>query len=88
MKLTFDPAKNAANMAKHGVPLSVAALFEWDSAIMWPDTRRDYGESRMACLGYIGLRLYALVYVDRSGERRIVSVRKANRREIERYAQT
>ncbi len=88
LKLTFDPAKNIANAAKHGVPLSAAALFEWDAAIMWPDTRKDYGEPRMASLGYIGLRLYALVFVDRGNERRIVSLRKANRREIERYAQT
>lgn len=88
MKITFDQGKDEINIAKHGVSLSLAAEFEWDTAVIWPDTRKDYGESRMACLGYVGLRIYAMVFVDRADYRRIVSLRKANRREVERYAQT
>ena len=92
MNVTFDPAKDAANVAKHGVSLTEAAGFEWDSAVVWPDTRRDYGEARMVALGYIGLRIMALVFVDRPPEkpieRRIISLRKANSREVKRYAET
>ena len=92
MKFTFDPAKDAANMAKHGVSLTEAAGFEWGTAVVWPDTRRDYGEARMVALGYIGLRIMALVFVDRPPEqpteRRIISLRKANSREVKRYAET
>ena len=92
MNVTFDPAKDAANMAKHGVSLTEAAGFEWGSAVVWPDTRRDYGEARMMALGYIGLRIMALVFVDRPPEkpteRRIISLRKANSREVKRYAET
>jgi uncharacterized DUF497 family protein len=92
MNVTFDPAKDAANMAKHGVSLTEAAGFEWGSAVVWPDTRRDYGEARMVALGYIGLRIMALVFVDRPPEqpteRRIISLRKANSREVKRYAET
>ena len=88
MKITFDPLKDEANLAKHGISLGLASEFEWESAVTWPDTRKDYGESRTACLGYVGLRLYAMVFVDRAGDRRIVSLRKANRREVERYAET
>ena len=92
MKVTFDPAKDAANMAKHGVSLTEAAGFEWGTAVVWPDTRRDYGEARMVALGYIGLRIMALVFVDRPPEkpteRRIISLRKANSREVKRYAET
>ena len=84
MNVTFDPAKDAANVAKHGVSLTEAAGFEWGSAVVWPDTRRDYGEARMVALGYIGLRIMALVFVDRPPEkpteRRIISLRKANSR--------
>ena len=90
MNVTFDPAKDAANMAKHGVSLTEAAGFEWGTAVVWPDTRRDYGEARMVALGYIGLRIMALVFVDRPPdkptERRIISLRKANTREVNRYA--
>ena len=79
-------------MAKHGVSLTEAAGFEWGTAVVWPDTRRDYGEARMVALGYIGLRIMALVFVDRPPEqpteRRIISLRKANSREVKRYAET
>ena len=92
MNVTFDPAKDAANVAKHGVSLTEAAGLEWGSAVVWPDTRRDYGEARMVALGYIGLRIMALVFVDRPPEqpteRRIISLRKANTREVKRYAET
>ena len=92
MNVTFDPAKDAAYMAKHGVSLTEAAGFEWGTAVVWPDTRRDYGEARMVALGYIGLRIMALVFVDRPPEqpteRRIISLRKANSREVKRYAET
>ena len=92
MNVTFDQAKDAANLAKHGVSLTEAAGFEWGTAVVWPDTRRDYGEARMVALGYIGLRIIALVFVDRPPEqpteRRIISLRKANSREVKRYAET
>ena len=92
MNVTFDPAKDAANLAKHGGSLTEAAGFEWGTAVVWPDTRRDYGEARMVALGYIGLRIMALVFVDRPPEqpteRRIISLRKANSREVKRYAET
>ena len=92
MNVTFDPAKDAANLAKHGFSLLDAVGFEWETAVVWPDTRRDYGEARMVALGYIGLRIMALVFVDRPSEqpteRRIISLRKANSREVKRYAET
>lgn len=50
---SFDPAKDAVNQAKHGVSLAIADQLEWDTAITWPDVRLDYGEPRMAGIGYI-----------------------------------
>ena len=92
MNVTFDPAKDAANLAKHGFSLLDAVGFEWDTAVMWPDKRREYDEARMVALGYIGLRIMAVVFVDRPleqpTERRIISLRKANPREVKRYAKT
>ena len=92
MNVTFDPAKDAANLAKHGFSLLDAVGFEWETAVVWPDTRRDYGEARMVALGYIGLRIMSVVFVDRPPEqpteRRIISLRKANTREVKRYAET
>ena len=67
-------------MDKHGISLAMAEEFEWEEAVTWPDIRYDYREFRMIGLGYIGDRLYNMVFVDRGEERRIVSLRKALRR--------
>ncbi|AFU46495.1 hypothetical protein C380_13980 [Acidovorax sp. KKS102] len=77
--MTFDSAKDAANLAKHGFSLLDALGFEWETAVLWPDKRRDYCEPRMVALGYIGLRVMSVVFVDRPPEhpteRRIISLR-------------
>ena len=54
---------------------------------MWQDERFDYDEDRMVALGYIGPRLHCVVFVDRPDGRRIISLRKANTREVKRYAE-
>ena len=87
MEITFDPAKDVINLAKHGISLAAAAEIEWDTLYAVPDTRQAYGEERMVGIGYIGLRLFVVVYVDRDDVRRIISLRKANRREENRYAE-
>lgn len=88
VKLVFDPAKSDANRAKHGVELSAAEALEWDTAITWPDIRKDYGEARQCGIGYIGLILHYVAFVDRGQTRRIISLRRANRKEVNRYAET
>ena len=88
MHITFDANKDVSNVAKHGVSLALAKSFEWGDAIVWPDERKPYGERRQSGIGYIGLRLYAVAFVDRAEGRRIISLRKANKREEKVYAQT
>ncbi|VXC71190.1 BrnT family toxin [Massilia sp. 9I] len=87
MDIQFDTAKDQTNTEKHGVSLAAAAGIEWDDALVWSDERENYGEQRMCAIGYIGLRLFYVVYVDRENVRRIISLRKANNREIKRYAE-
>lgn len=88
MDIVFDSAKNTANIKKHGVSLASATSLEWEDALSWKDERQTYGEARMCALAYIAHRLYYVVYVDRDEVRRVISLRKANLREIKRYAQT
>ncbi len=85
MRIIFDEAKEALNNRKHGVSLSEAEKLEWDDALIWQDTRRDYGEARMIALCAIGERLYCVVYVDRNDARRVISLRKANNKERKFY---
>ncbi len=88
MKIDFDPEKDAANLEKHGVSLADARRLDWDEMIWWPDTRRNYGEDRCVGVAPIGNRLFVVVYVDRNPARRIISLRKANEREVRLYAQS
>ena len=87
-EIVFDPAKNIRNIAKHsGVSLAYAADFEWETALVWRDLRSEYQEHRMCGMGYIGNRLFHVVFVDRGVQRRIISLRKTNQREEKRYAE-
>ncbi|HMW21007.1 MAG TPA: BrnT family toxin [Nitrosomonas sp.] len=86
MKVICDATKDAINKEKHGVSLHDAMHIDWDAALIWQDTRHDYGEVRMIALAPIDERLYCVVYVDREDHRRIISLRKANYREVIHYA--
>jgi len=55
------------------------------AAISALDNRNDYGEARYQALGFVGDRLYCVVYVDRNEGRRIISLRKAKNREYKEY---
>ena len=88
MVADFDSAKNALNIAKHGIDFAMVGAFEWDTAVVEEDRRKDYGENRWNALGYIGLRLHCLVFTIRDGDVRPISLRRANRRENGRYAET
>lgn len=81
----WDEAKRRANLEKHGVDFTSAALFDWDSAVTVEDNRRDYGERRLHSTGLIGGRLHVLVWTPRAAGVRIISLRRANAREIRRW---
>ncbi|MDE2938763.1 MAG: BrnT family toxin [Chloroflexota bacterium] len=83
MEYEWDEGKRLSNQVKHGVDFSEVAGFEWDTAVIQSSPRG--GELRHAALGFIGERLHYLVFTIRGNNRRIVSLRKANQRELRRY---
>ncbi|RFO98937.1 BrnT family toxin [Rhodoferax lacus] len=88
MQMTFDPVKDASNLEKHGVSLALALELDWESALVWVDARFEYGELRMIALAPLTGILYCVVFVDREPVRRIISLRRANRREVKHYVQS
>ena len=88
MNIEFDPAKDAVNVAKHGVSMALAERICWPDVLCMPDSRRDYGELREIGFAVIDERLYVVVFVQRGDTMRIVSLRKANRREVKLYDET
>jgi uncharacterized protein len=87
MHIEFDPAKDVANQAKHGVSLSAAGELDWEAALVWIDDRFEYGEVRMIALAPKTEILYYVAFVDRGEARRIISLRRANRREVKHYVE-
>ena len=85
--IEFDPAKDAANRAKHGVSLTVAAELEWDRVAIRNDLRHPYGEARRIAFAPRDGRLYVLVFVLRGDSLRAISLRRANAREVRLYAE-
>lgn len=85
MKIESDPVKDVANQAKHGVSLSMAGDLNWKAALVWIDERLEYGESRMIALAPQTEILYYVAFVDRGEVRRVISLRRANRREVKHY---
>ena len=87
MRIEFDPAKDVSNQAKHGVSLSLAIELDWESALVWVDERFDYNETRMIALAPKTGILYYVAFVERGSVRRIISLRRSNRREVKYYVQ-
>ena len=78
MRYVFDPDKDRANRAKHGVSLALAEVLFLGPFVAMTDDRFDYGEVRQIAFGFINDRLFASVSVNRLEERRVISLRKAN----------
>jgi uncharacterized DUF497 family protein len=87
VRFEFDPTKDRLNQEKHGVSLTLAKELDWDAALLWVDDRKDYGETRTLALAPKTAILYYVAFVDRHDVRRIISLRRANRREVKRYVQ-
>ncbi len=85
MKIEFDPAKSARNDKERGLSFELAAELDWSAARVRPDNRRDYGEERFIALIPKSRRLYVVCYCIRGDARRIISFRKANKREERAY---
>ena len=83
MKIEFDQAKNKKNIKERGLSFEDVALLDWDAALIKKDTRQS--EDRYVVLAPLDGRLYVACYTWRGDMRRIISFRKANKREEKIY---
>ncbi|KQT64115.1 MULTISPECIES: BrnT family toxin [unclassified Aureimonas] len=87
-RFDWDPVKAESNLRRHRVSFEAVRSFDFEAAMIVADDRDDYGELRWQATGPIGLRVHVLVYTMRGDTLRVISLRKANDREIrthERY---
>jgi uncharacterized protein len=85
--MTFegDPAKNEANIAKHGIDFVDAVRIFEGPTLQRPDDRRSYGETRVVAYGMVDGHEIVVVYTARLGNIRIISARTAHRNERKAY---
>jgi uncharacterized DUF497 family protein len=83
--IEFDPEKDAANIAKHGVSLALAADLDWDAALVRVDNRFAYNEVRMIALAPDTNELFQVAFVDKGDVLRVISLRHADNRERRYY---
>ena len=86
MHISFDPAKNERNIRKRGLSFESATEFDFESALYAVDERQDYAETRYIAIGMLGVRLHVLCFAESVEGIRVISFRKANAREVKRYA--
>ena len=83
-RFEFDEAKNRSNRDKHGLGLDDFGGFD-STAVVVPDDRADYGESRFSAFGMIGGNAYTIVFTPRGDRLRLISFRRAHREELARH---
>ena len=85
MKITYDPVKNQRNIDERQLSFDEAINLDWHTAIITPDLRKDYGEPRYITAALLEGRLHILVFTPIVGGIRVISFRKANKREVNSY---
>lgn len=85
-KVEFDADKRSRTLAERGLDLARAGEVFDGPHLDWPDTRFDYGEDRYITFGSLDGRMVVMVWTPRGTARRIISMRKANEREIKRHS--
>ena len=86
MLLEFDEAKSARNLKERGIGFERFGDIDFDTAVTLEDRRRSYGEQRLRVLAFIEGRLHAAVITPRGDRIRVISLRRATKREERTYA--
>lgn len=84
MEFEYDPAKSAANKEKHGIDFEEAQALWSDPWVLEVPVETE-GEPRFLNIGLIGGKHWTAVWTHRSGNVRIISVRRARKEEVGYY---
>ncbi len=85
MEYEWDEAKRLSNLKKHGVDFADIEEFGWDVALFESDESKEHGEDRFFALGPFRGKIHVVIFVLRGSMTRLISVRKAEKKEVRRY---
>ena len=86
MRITFDCAKREKTLLERGLDFRRAKEVFAGVYLTRSDDRQDYGEQRYISAGKLDERIVVIVWTPRGHARRVISMRRANGREIKRLA--
>jgi len=85
--ITWDETKRQLNIRVHGLDfVGCEAVFD-GPMVAWDDDREAYGELRINLLGFLNGIVVQLTYTERGDDLHVISLRKAEKHEIRRFAQ-
>jgi uncharacterized DUF497 family protein len=88
MDFEWDEAKSERNYRERGFGFGFAALIFEGPVIEWCDVWEDWGETRIVAVGAVQDAILAVVHTERGGVRRIISARRARKKEAELWRWT
>ena len=85
-KFEWDERKNKSNKLKHGIDFKRATrIFDDPDKLKFDDTRAGQGERRWKVIGFILEAMFSVIYTIRNTTIRIISARRASKKERKRY---
>jgi uncharacterized protein len=85
MQFTWSERKRVSNLKDHGLDFVDAPRVFEGATYTFEDARFDYGEQRFETLGLLAGVPVSLVHTESENEIRVISFRKATRREANIY---
>jgi len=85
IEIEYDPVKDQANLIKHGLSLASFVELDWEKAKIMKDQRTGYGENRYVAVANLAGRLHITCFTLRGEIFRVISLRRANKREHRAY---
>lgn len=85
MDIEWDNNKRDTTLQERGLDFADVTLINWDDALTLTDSRNEYGETRYVTVSLIHNRLCVVAWCYRGDAMRVISMRKANKREVKRY---
>lgn len=85
--ISFDQQKSDRNELLRGLSFKLVSQFDWSTAVISVDLRHDYGEARYLAMGFLDERLHVVVFTPREQAAHIISLCRANSRELRLYEQ-
>jgi uncharacterized protein len=85
MDIDFDPIKNEKNIRERGLSFKRVSEVDFNNAMVFPDTRKEYGETRHIALCYLDQRLHVRCFTETEKVIRVIRFPKENEREARRY---